>query len=235
MSTKNIIHCLYCKHDTHHDVIKEFNKRFYPEDTPNMTIDFAHGTWEILQCRGCENITFREIWITSEDPEPIVKLYPPHNKNMLELKRFYSVPPILRKVYRELIDCYNNQIYTLCAAGLRALIEGICAAQNIKNGPVEIRNNDRKTKIIRKINLEGKIAGMAEKGILSRNHATILQEHRFLGNEALHELKSPNPDDLKAAIEIVEHTLENIYELQDKMEQIQFRRLGYPRKRKKRE
>ncbi len=48
---------------------------------------------------------------------------------------------------------------------------------------------------------------------MTKRHATILHKHRFLGNEALHDLEAPTRDSLTAAIEIVEHTLENVYEL----------------------
>ena len=46
--------------------------------------------------------------------------------------------------------------------------------------------------------------------------AEILHALRFIGNEAVHELTAPPEDDLKAAIEIVEHTLENLYGLSAK-------------------
>jgi hypothetical protein len=34
-----------------------------------------------------------------------------------------------------------------------------------------------------------------------------------LGNEALHELTKPQPEELQIGIKIIEHILENIYEL----------------------
>ena len=57
---------------------------------------------------------------------------------------------------------------------------------------------------------------MYEKGILTKRNADILHEHRFLGNEALHELTQPSKDELALAIQIIEHILEHIYELLDK-------------------
>ena len=65
----------------------------------------------------------------------------------------------------------------------------------------------------------GKIEGLHEKGLLTRQHSEILHEHRFLGNDAVHDLKQPTQDELKLAIQIVEHTLENLYELKDKADE----------------
>jgi len=232
--SKLIIYCIRCRHETHHDIVKELSKHFYPDDTPDMGIDYAKGAWEILRCRGCENITFRETWITSEDPEPEVRLFPPRNENMLQIRGFYNLPRALRRIYREVIDCYNNEIYTLCAAGLRTLIEGICLDNKIKNGPVKVTANDKSSKTIRKTNLEGKIEGMIEKGIISKKRAESLHEHRFLGNEAVHELRTPSPIDLKLAIEIIEHTLDNLYEIPDKVEEIKWKRMKRSKGKKKR-
>ena len=197
-----------------------------------MQIDFAEGTWEMLRCCGCEEITFRETWTTSEDRnyntgeiEPTIRLYPPRGKYMLSVKPYYNVSPILRRIYREVIDSYDSEIYTLCAAGLRALIEGICLDKGVKGGDVE--RFDKKTgtrKIIQSRKLEGNIEGMAKAGILTKEHAKALHEHRFLGNDAVHKLQSPNPEELELAIEIVEHTLYNLYELPEKTWELKWKK-----------
>lgn len=45
----------------------------------------------------------------------------------------------------------------LCAAGLRALVEGICADRKVKRGPVK---DQQSGKVNQKTNLEGKINGL---------------------------------------------------------------------------
>jgi len=238
MRTKNKtkVYCIRCQQFTNHYIIAHESQKFTPENTPDMQIDFAEGTWEILKCCGCDEVTFQETWVTSEDYnpntgelEPIVRLYPPRGENILPIKPYYNIPSTLRRIYREVIDCYNNEIYTLCAAGLRAIIEGICIANKIKDGPIEVYNENGTTKTIRSSKLDGKIEGMAEVGLLTKQHAKILHEHRFLGNKAVHELQTPNPEDLKLAIEIVEHTLYNLYELPDKAKQLQRKKQVHPK------
>jgi len=49
--------------------------------------------------------------------------------------------------------------------------------------------------------------------MINKVNADILHELRFLGNEALHELTKPQPEELQIGIKIIEHILENIYEL----------------------
>lgn len=98
-----------------------------------------------------------------------------------------------------MLDCFNNANYILCAAGIRAIIEGICIDNDINKG-----------------NLYSKIDELNKKGILTTQHSEILHNHRCIDNSAIHELAIPSKEELSLAIEILEHTLENIYELEFK-------------------
>jgi hypothetical protein len=151
------------------------------------------------------------------------RLYPLRSKNYLVMKDYRNVPPNIRRIYREVVECFNNELYTLCAGGLRTIIEGICTDHKIKDGPVEINLKDGTKKIERRKNIEGKIAGLFEKGILTKQNADILHEHRFIGNEALHELAQPSKDELTLAIQIIEHMFDNIYELPNKVSELRSR------------
>lgn len=189
------------------------------------TIDWANN-YQIIQCQGCETITFRHVNWFSEEQQQIgpdewedgttTRLYPKRSDKARDMKEYYNVPNKTRRIYRETVECFNNDALTLCAAGLRAIIEGICADQKITDGPVLVKKADGSTQTVRRDNLQGKTAGLGEKGILTQGNTTILHEHRFLGNEAIHELSQPSPDELILAIDIMEHTLDALYELPDK-------------------
>lgn len=99
-------------------------------------------------------------------------------------------------------------------------MEGICTAQKITGGPVDIKRKDGTTAPQKKSNLEGKISGLCESGVLTKAHAAFLHQHSFLGNEALHELRQPSSDELALAIEILEHTLEALYKLPGMTEEL---------------
>lgn len=202
--------CNTCKRLTNHKVLKSHNQTYTPADDPDMPVDYAEGTWEIIQCVGCETVSFRESWLTSEDwvpnkgPVPTVYRYPEADKDQLPVKSFRQVPYNIYRIYEESIQSFNIGNYILCAAGLRAVIEGICEEEIAKNEQMTSKKLDT---------LEKKINGLHEKKILAERHAEILHALRFIGNEAVHELTAPPEDDLKAAIDIVEHTLENLYRL----------------------
>ena len=209
------VFCLKCRTVTNHSVAKEYTKTYEQDDV------WAEGTYQIIECNGCEEVSFRETWVNSEDvyvPDDadIAKLYPVRNEDTISIKSFYNVPYKIRNIYREMIDAFNNGLFTLCAGGLRTIIEGICNNKGVLDGPVETERNGTKL-TLRKRNLQGKISGLSELGHLTKNHSEILQEHRFLGNEALHSLDKPTVEELKIAIEIVEHTLDNLYELNEKI------------------
>lgn len=220
-------YCKLCKRETNHEILGEAVQKFNDE----YEEIWAEDKYQIIKCMGCDNISYRTIGTFSEDYDPntggltsTIHLYPKISEEDLEIKSLSSVPNKIRRIYRETIDSYNNECFTLCSAGLRAIIEGICAQENIKNGSIIIIKKDGTEKIVQAKDLQGKIAGLHEKNLLTKSNANILHEHRSLGNEAVHELDIPSKEELKLAIEIIEHTLENIYEIRSKAEDLQWKR-----------
>jgi hypothetical protein len=166
-------------------------------------------------------VNSEDIYSSEEDDTGNIKLYPIRSKDSHPIKTFYNVPYKVRNIYREMIDAFNNGLLILCSGGLRATIEGICNSEGIIDGPVNVMRKGTSV-IQRKKDLQGKISGLNEKGLLTKRHSEILHEHRLLGNEALHFLDSPTKDELNLAIEIVEHTLDNIYELSGKANDLRY-------------
>jgi hypothetical protein len=210
--------CSQCKQETNHRILHSVNKSINYMDAV-----YIDSCWQIIECNGCENISFRQSSISSEDYDHYtgrtnehISLYPNISIDTLAIKTYYNIPQKVKVIYRETIEAYNNDQFILCSAGLRAIIEGICNSEGITKGLVEIEQNGEK-KLVNKSDLRGKIGGLYEKGLLTKNHADFLHEHRFLGNSALHTLQQPTKKELKLAIEIVEHTLDNIYELSEKV------------------
>lgn len=218
--------CATCKRSVRADVLCDDTIRFTPEDTPSMQIDWADVHYEVLQCRACRHLAFRETWTNSEDwtpedgPEEHVKIYPDPTMPGRAPRVFHNLPGSLSSIYSEVIGAFNNGLFTLCAAGLRALIEGMCVEQGVTEGPVEVIKKDGTKKIEVKPNLQGKIGGMAERRLLSQRHAQLLHRFRFLGNNAVHQLKTPKKANLAAAIDVLEHTLENVYVIDGRAQEI---------------
>ena len=225
------VHCSKCQGETKHLVIQDVETSgsecigIWEDGNSELHHDFIDwdDNYQIVQCQGCENISFRHLHWFSEDANPefrekgtTERLYPQRSKRNIATAEFLNVPMVLRRLYRETIDAFNYELPTLCAGGLRTLVEGICSQEEVKNGPVEIKKSDGKVETKRQRNLEGKIAGLHEKGILTKSQSDQLHAHRYLGNEALHELLQPSPDELSLAIDIIEHTLKSLYEMPKK-------------------
>jgi hypothetical protein len=224
------VYCAKCSGNTDHVVLQStqtsddqlvgYDSRKIPE-----YISWS-DTYQIIKCQGCCTVSFRHEKWNSESvgyyDGTSVLLYPKRNEDTIACRELGYVPCGIRRVYKETIDCYNNDCLTLATVGLRAVIEGICADQKVKKGRVEIQRPDGTTTTEVKKNLEGKISGLCEKGILTEKNSTILHQHRYLGNEAAHQLIEPSREELKLAVEIIEHMLESLYEIPEKGEQLRF-------------
>ena len=219
------IQCTTCNLNTRHVVLQSVDTSASKllDQQYDISIDWA-DKYQIVQCQGCETISFRQLhWFSEDWDGPTERLYPKRAKNSLPTKDYFNAPPSLRRIYRETIESFNNEVYTLCAAGLRSIVEGICEDQGIIDGPIPVTKKDGSSKVERKENLQGKISGLCEKGILARENSEILHEHRFLGNEAVHKLSQPSPEELTLAIQIIEHTLDALYEIPKKALELKHR------------
>jgi hypothetical protein len=177
----------------------------------------AEDSWEIIKCKGCGDVSFLHNNWFSEDMNdegfipPTTRIYPMRGKDILTAKGFYNLEPSVRNIYKETIDCFNNKALVLCAVGIRAIVEGICKIEKVVSGTIP----GDKQRISR--GLDGKIYGLVEKGVITRKHADFLHALRFLGNKAVHELMQPSTTELKLSIDIIENMIENLYELDSKI------------------
>ncbi|MCT4306075.1 DUF4145 domain-containing protein [Elizabethkingia anophelis] len=234
-TTKNCrykVLCPSCKNITSHEVLTSINESGDEYWKTEILVFSWRSDYEIIQCLGCETISFRKQTINSEedgidgDPLKDIYLFPLRGEEALVIKDFYNVPCNLQRIYKETIESYNYQNYTLCGAGVRALVEGLCKENGISGGIVEFKKKDGTIVSKKTNNLEGKINGLYQHGKLTKQNADILHEHRFLGNVAIHELSQPAREDLSLAIEIVESTFETLYEIPNKGERLKNKRLG---------
>ncbi|GJQ61191.1 MAG: hypothetical protein SCALA702_02440 [Melioribacteraceae bacterium] len=195
------IYCSICKIKTNQDIIASKNTNGYNEEAGIQWWE----DFQIIQCKGCDTISFRKTFESSEDFDPVSgktivnsEQYPTGEFQREMMADYFKFPPRIRKIYRETIDALNNKLLLLTSIGLRMLIEAICLDKEIKGS-----------------NLATKITELANKGLLSQIQADFLHQHRFIGNDAAHKIKAPKPESLVAAIEIAETLLKAIYILPD--------------------
>lgn len=224
--TKMKSYCSNCNRATNQEVLKQ---EFVHNEDETGWWDETH--YQIIKCMGCDEISFRKLYddisLQQSDFEnsTVEELFPKRGLHSRPIKNYRNLSSDIKKVYRETIDAYNNDLTLLCGIGIRAIIEGICIDKSITEGSY-INSISGKT-IISK-SLDGKIHGLASKGFLTSESAEILHELRFLGNAAVHQLSTPSTSDLSIAIDIIELVIENIYEVMHKALRLRNKRQSKP-------
>lgn len=193
------IFCNKCGNETNH-ICKGEHYRDFPNVNQDGSLAFMERLgYRFWVCAGCERGTLEEYYIfdlTDDESRAAVDEHYLPERTLLHVraKEFKQLPKKLTSVYLETLRAYNNDLPILCAIGIRALLEGICADKSIAGTSLETR--------------VGNMVSILPESIVSNLHSI-----RFIGNEAAHELASPATADLRVAIEICEDLLNYLYEL----------------------
>jgi hypothetical protein len=190
------IFCNTCKTETNHVCEAHHYRDYIDEDAPGQVCWVETVGYRFWICAGCEAATLEKYYNDmsfGDNPDDITYI-PERTALHVGTKQFKQLPKKLAAIYVETLHAYNNNLPVLCAIGIRALLEGICADKGIAGS-----------------NLEKKIENMLH--ILPANIVANLHSLRFIGNEAAHELNAPKMQELRLAIEICEDLLNFLYEL----------------------
>lgn len=194
-------YCRTCKGPTNHSVIHEIKTQ--------GEIDEGYFQWmytySLIQCQGCETVSFLETYGDSEmveiDEDKGIAgyyvnktIYPYYLEKVNEIESLHFIPNPIKEIYKETINAYKSGCLILSAGGLRAIIEATCNHLKVRKG-----------------NLGTRIDLLHEKGYLTLNESKRLHSIRFLGNDALHEIENPKKESLIILFEIVNHLLENLF------------------------
>ncbi len=173
------------------------------------------SVYQVVKCMGCETIRFRQSsycseavdWETGKWEEYDVRLYPDSIHEHHHPEDHSSFPEDVAKMYVETIMCFNAGASTLAGGGLRAIVEAICQHEKVPGK-----------------NLKERIDELVAKGYLAKNQADLLHEERYIGNDALHEMKTPSKQDLEDGLKIVEGLMNAIYVLPARAARLKARR-----------
>lgn len=194
------IYCNYCKQETNHDLKGKHEVKWYDDEGffGQMLI------YRLWICMGCERGVLEQEYSNSEmqEYETESSYFPERSQHDLAPKPYAKLKPKLAALYTEAMTCYNRKALILCAAGLRALLEGICEDKRIKGKNLKLK-------------IEGLKALLPNKNIIRNLH-----HFRFMGNEAVHELAAPKRTELALAISVIEDLLNFFYELDYKASQL---------------
>lgn len=197
---KTRIYCNWCKQETNHELKGEHQAIWGLG--PNDFGESLH--YKLWICKGCEHGLLEELYGNEDMPDEYASFtyYPERMQKFLFPKPYSKLKPALGAIYREALICYNGKAMILCAAGLRALLEGICQDKRVKGN-----------------NLKAKIENLQTR-LPNKNIIRNLHHFRFMGNDAVHELAAPKPTEVALAIGVIEDLLNFFYELDYKASQL---------------
>jgi hypothetical protein len=104
------------------------------------------------------------------------------------------LPNPIGQLYEELVNAFESESPILAGIGLRALVESVCIDQKIQGKNLQVR-----------------IQGLHNKGLISAAELPILDKLRLIGNVSAHEIKSLLMQKLEIALGIINHVLISIY------------------------
>jgi hypothetical protein len=207
------VYCNWCRQETNHESKGDYLARWDDVGYHETLI------CRLLICLGCEHAVLQEEYEHSsmQDGDQTFRYFPERSRNELSAKPYSKLKPKLSAIYKEALICYNGKALILCAAGLRALLEGVCQDKRIKGR-----------------NLKAKIDGL-QKILPNKNIIRNLHQFRFMGNDAAHELAPPKLTELALAIGIIQDLLNFVYELDYKASQLREMRRNRVTKPKKKQ
>jgi hypothetical protein len=206
--------CRECNRTTKHEIVRNLTETTENGLATPFNYDITY--WKIIKCGGCETISFcMSKHLSNDEKHTIDFLYPLRERRLR--KEFPNAPATIQILYHETIGSFNNLHKTLCVAGIRAIFEAICLDKKIE-GKKEIKkracckaeyeklSNDLKTKIIL----------LADNNYITADHSDAIQKLRIIGNNTLHQIKTPSDEKLETALGLIEDTINYIYEIKHK-------------------
>ncbi|QWT19515.1 DUF4145 domain-containing protein [Bacillus sp. NP157] len=177
-----------------------------------------HWTEEnmIVQCQGCDQLSFQRLSTNSEDYDPRSEEYLttreqyPHRNVYTPRAEIWQLPFELAEIYRETIKAFDGGLMVLTGQGIRNIVETFCRVLNVKGR-----------------DLDKKITKLRERSLITEDGEQCLHAIRELGNSATHSAEKATPKQVTAAFSVIDHMLEQVYTLK-RVSQNELKRL--PRK-----
>ncbi|CAN5900592.1 hypothetical protein BH24DEI2_BH24DEI2_21910 [soil metagenome] len=198
------VSCKKCSTETRHKVLQSVDISVR-ESFRGELLYGADDSYQIVQCQGCDDVSFRKTHINSEDyysdPETgeqifdaVIDVYPSRVAGRHKLRQADFLPFQISKIYDETHAALCSKQPVLAGIGIRVLVEAICKQEQAAGK-----------------NLEQKIDSLVALEVLKKSGAEMLQGTRLLGNAAAHEVKPHSEEILSLAMDVVEHLLTDVY------------------------
>lgn len=180
---------------------------------PIYARDYAEGggknprplreSWHLLVCLGCESVRLRRTISSPEYTVPSITEYPPAETIRTPAWRG-DLPEEVQNMHREVYEALHAGAPCCATMGTRALIDMAL------------------TEVVGDIgNFQAKLAAAVRDGHITLQHKTILEAAIDAGSAATHRGFTPNEQQIRGVLGIVEHLLQGFYVLRSLSSRLQ--------------
>ncbi|WP_228140685.1 DUF4145 domain-containing protein [Acinetobacter sp. TGL-Y2] len=196
--------CIECKTHIKHEVLVDISEY----DQTHSPIEF-YLNYRILKCINCETITYQTKNLCSEDVyqvgyelngDPIYhedatyKVFPIRDEETAFSIEFEKILPIeIYNTYEEVVVALNNKMPLLTVLGLRTLLEQIIKHFGKSDDLGVILNQ------------------FEQDGFISTKQRALLDDIRYLGNDAAHRADSKSRKNLILHLKVLENLIHQLF------------------------
>ena len=211
--------CKKCCLETNHKIVADYTERGSEDCGGGHSVDWVVKN-QMIQCMGCEEVSFRVASSNSEDYDhdyetgemiynEAVTYYPGRVLGSRVIDH-WMLPARIGQIYKEARTAVEAELFIVGGISIRALLESICADVNAKGK-----------------NLAFKIDDLHARSLVTKEGVDTLHKIRVLGNRAAHDAKHHSKDQLLLALEVIEHILVGTYIIPARAE-IAFKNIKIP-------
>lgn len=196
--------CLECKIETKHEMLINIRKHIiYKHEYLRFYVFY-----QIIKCINCGDLSFRNQKLNPDDITCIeniygekqieapsqINIYPSRDVETAFSKEFEKIlPEEIYLTYEEVIIALNNKMPLLTALGLRTLLEQIIKYFGKSDELGVILNQ------------------FEEEGFISTKQRGVLDNIRYLGNDAAHRADSISGKDLILHLKVLENLIQQLF------------------------
>ena len=191
-------HCNNCFRETKHLVIASKRQEYTEEDDDGNFIFGEKLNFEMLECCGCEGITFRRRCDASYEPHVVIDYFPPavSRRKPEWLRGLTHVPIKLMFLMNEVYAALHSNSRSLAMMGARAMLDMAFVDTVGDQG-----------------NFEQKLDSLVKQGFVSAKNRVMLAAALEAGHAAAHRGHSPSADEVNQVMDIVENLIQAVYVL----------------------
>ncbi|TFY91276.1 DUF4145 domain-containing protein [Pseudomonas nabeulensis] len=195
--------CKKCCIETNHKLVASYTENGSEDCGGGHSVDWTEEN-EIIQCLGCEEVSFRICSTNSEEYDhdydsgdryyiPTITYYPGRALGS-KIIDHWALPWEISAIYKESRTAVENELFIIGGIAIRTLLESICTDVQAKGR-----------------NLVQKIDDLHVRSLVTKEGVETLHKIRLLGNRAAHKAKAHSKDQLLLALEVIEHILIGTY------------------------